>query len=47
VEIAAGKVTGQETVRYVGNIYKYCQAYRLVMDRTEEWERTKQRLGME
>lgn len=41
VEIAAGKVTGQETVRYVGNIYKYYVAYRLVVERAKERERVK------
>ncbi len=39
VEIAAGKVTGFETVHYVGNIYKYYVAYRLIMDRITEKER--------
>jgi len=29
VEVAAGKVTGTETVRYVANIYKYYVAYQL------------------
>lgn len=44
VEVAAGKVTGQETVRYVGNIYKYFLAYRMVMEREEERERARHRL---
>ena len=30
VEVAAGKVTGTETVRYVANIYKYYVAYQLI-----------------
>jgi membrane-bound lytic murein transglycosylase MltF len=41
VEIAAGKVTGFETVHYVGNIYKYYVAYRLIMDGIAEKERLK------
>jgi membrane-bound lytic murein transglycosylase MltF len=44
VEIAAGKVTGQETVRYVGNIYKYYLAYRAVLERAEERERAWRRM---
>ncbi len=44
VEVAAGKVTGQETVRYVGNIYKYYLAYRMVIEREEERERARHRL---
>lgn len=44
VEVAAGKVTGQETVRYVGNIYKYYLAYRTVIERAEERERARHRL---
>ncbi len=30
VEIAAGRIIGSETVRYVSNIYKYYQAYLLI-----------------
>ena len=41
VELATGKVTGQETVRYVGNIYKYYIAYRLVMERAAERDRSR------
>lgn len=41
VEVAAGKVTGQETIRYVGNIYKYYVAYRMMLDRAEEHSRSK------
>jgi hypothetical protein len=29
VELAAARITGQETVRYVANIYKYYVAYTL------------------
>ena len=29
VEVAAGKIVGDETVRYVDNIYKYYIAYKL------------------
>jgi len=29
VEVAAGKITGRETVQYVANIYGYYIAYKL------------------
>ena len=32
VEYVAAEKIGQETVTYVSNIYKYCIAYRLVME---------------
>lgn len=32
VEVAAGRITGRETVRYVANIYKYYLAYKLMKD---------------
>ncbi len=32
VEVVAAREIGRETVRYVGNIYKYYVAYRLIMD---------------
>ena len=35
VEHAALAIVGQETVRYVGNIYKYYLAYKLVTNITE------------
>jgi membrane-bound lytic murein transglycosylase MltF len=35
VEYAAARVVGQETVRYVANIYKYYLAYRLALERRE------------
>ncbi len=35
VELAAGKMTGRETVQYVANIYKYYVAYRLASQLTE------------
>jgi len=41
VEVAAGRVTGQETVRYVSNIFKYYVAYKLVMERKAEIEEAK------
>lgn len=44
VEIAAGKVTGAETVRYVSNIYKYYVAYKLTAKRVQERTRQKTRL---
>lgn len=38
VEIVASKRIGQETVRYVGNIFKYYVAYKLVVDAQQERE---------
>ena len=32
MEYVAAEKIGQETVTYVSNIYKYCIAYRLVME---------------
>ena len=42
VELVAADEIGQETVRYVANIYKYYVAYRLVVDAQAERERAKQ-----
>ncbi len=42
VELVAAEKVGQETVRYVANIYKYYVAYRLVVDAQAERERAKQ-----
>ena len=42
VELVAAEKIGQETVRYVANIYKYYIAYRLVVDAQAERERAKQ-----
>ena len=39
VEIIAAKRIGRETVQYVGNIYKYYIAYRLVTDKIEHKKR--------
>ena len=36
VEQAAARIVGQETVQYVGNIYKYYVAYTLAEHRTQE-----------
>ncbi len=36
VEIAAAEVIGRETVQYVGNIYKYYIAYRIVTEQREK-----------
>jgi membrane-bound lytic murein transglycosylase MltF len=36
VEIAAAQVIGRETVQYVGNIYKYYIAYRMVTEQREK-----------
>jgi membrane-bound lytic murein transglycosylase MltF len=44
VEVVAAEKIGQETVRYVANIYKYYVAYRLVVDAQAERERAKQSL---
>ena len=35
VEIAAARVIGRETVKYVSNIYKYYISYRLVLEQQE------------
>ena len=35
VEIAAAKVIGRETVQYVGNIYKYYIAYKMITEQEE------------
>jgi membrane-bound lytic murein transglycosylase MltF len=42
VEHVAAKVIGQETVQYVGNIYKYYVAYRLTEGRETELEKARQ-----
>jgi membrane-bound lytic murein transglycosylase MltF len=44
VELAAAKVTGQETVRYVSNIYKYYVAYKMVEEREAERDKALQKL---
>jgi len=36
VEVAAAKVIGRETVRYVSNIYKYYVAYKIIIETHEE-----------
>ena len=35
-EIAAAKIIGRETVQYVGNIYKYYLAYKLIKEREDQ-----------
>jgi membrane-bound lytic murein transglycosylase MltF len=47
VEIVAAKKIGRETVQYVGNIYKYYTAYRLIMEKLEIKEATKKKKGIE
>jgi len=42
VEQVAAEKIGQETVRYVGNIFKYYVAYQLVVEQQSERERAKQ-----
>jgi membrane-bound lytic murein transglycosylase MltF len=41
VEVVAAREIGRETVQYVGNIYKYYVAYKLVTDRSRELQRLK------
>lgn len=38
VEIAAAREIGRETVQYVGNIYKYYTAYRVIFSHRERKE---------
>ena len=45
VELVVAEEVGQETVRYVANIYKYYVAYRLIEERRLERERARQGLG--
>jgi membrane-bound lytic murein transglycosylase MltF len=45
VERVVSERIGRETVDYVGNIYKYYVAYRLVMERAEERRRLKEQMG--
>ena len=42
VELMAAKDIGQETVTYVGNIYKYYVAYKLALEQAEIREKAKQ-----
>jgi membrane-bound lytic murein transglycosylase MltF len=44
VELAAAKVTGQETVRYVSSIYKYYVAYKLVEEREGERDKALEKM---
>jgi cell division protein FtsI/penicillin-binding protein 2 len=44
VERVVSERIGRETVQYVGNIYKYYVAYRLVLDRDEARQRARERL---
>jgi membrane-bound lytic murein transglycosylase MltF len=43
VEIAAARDIGRETVQYVGNIYKYYIAYRIITKQIEKKERLLQK----
>ena len=45
VELVVAEKVGQETVRYVANIYKYYIAYKLIEERGQERERAKQQVG--
>jgi len=42
VELMVGKDVGQETVQYVGNVYKYYVAYRMAVDQQQKREAAKQ-----
>jgi membrane-bound lytic murein transglycosylase MltF len=42
VEIVAAKQIGRETVQYVGNIYKYYTAYRLMVDKLKSRKKVKE-----
>ncbi len=42
VELIAAKDIGQETVQYVGNIYKYYVAYKLTLEQKQVREQAKQ-----
>jgi membrane-bound lytic murein transglycosylase MltF len=41
VELIVAKNVGQETVRYVGNIYKYYVAYQLALEQSQRTQRAK------
>ena len=45
VEIVAAKRIGRETVEYVGNIYKYYTAYRLIVDKLDLKEKARREMG--
>lgn len=42
VELEVAKDVGQETVRYVSNIYKYYVSYKLILEQAEEREKERQ-----
>ena len=45
VELVAAKDIGQETVTYVGNIYKYYVAYKLALEQAEIRKKAKEDIG--
>ncbi|MDZ3836648.1 MAG: lytic transglycosylase F [Rhodospirillales bacterium] len=45
VEIVAAKKIGRETVDYVGNIYKYYVAYKMLVDQQARRDKARQALG--
>jgi membrane-bound lytic murein transglycosylase MltF len=45
VELVAAKETGQETVNYVRNIYKYYIAYKLAFEEAQQRQKVKQAAG--
>jgi membrane-bound lytic murein transglycosylase MltF len=42
VELEVAKNIGQETVRYVSNIYKYYASYKLILEQSEERAKERQ-----
>jgi hypothetical protein len=42
VELEVARDVGQETVRYVSNIYKYYVAYKLVLEQEQERVKVRQ-----
>jgi membrane-bound lytic murein transglycosylase MltF len=42
VELEVAKDIGQETVRYVSNIYKYYVSYKLILEQAEERQKARQ-----
>ena len=45
MELVAAKDIGQETVTYVGNIYKYYIAYKLAVEQRDARDKAKAALG--
>jgi membrane-bound lytic murein transglycosylase MltF len=47
VEVIAAEKIGRETVQYVSNIYKYYLAYTMIMEQSEQREKSKQEVKKE